>query len=62
MGRWYHLIGTFDGTVARLFVDGVLVAMADAAPRVAGTDVFTTTFSAVPMLVVVFINKKTFKL
>jgi hypothetical protein len=26
-GRWYHLAGTYDGLVARLYVDGALVGM-----------------------------------
>ena len=30
-GVWHHLVGTFDGSIKRLFVDGVLVGM-NAAP------------------------------
>ncbi len=26
LGRWYHVVGTYDGAVARLFVDGALAA------------------------------------
>ena len=28
-GRWYHVAGTFDGTLARIFVDGVLEGVID---------------------------------
>ena len=33
LGRWVHLVGTFDGTTARLFADGVKVAEAQGTPR-----------------------------
>lgn len=33
VGRWIHLVGTYDGTTARLFEDGVPVAEAKGVAR-----------------------------
>jgi hypothetical protein len=36
VGRWYHVAATFDSTVARLFVDGNLVAFVEVRAQLQG--------------------------
>ena len=38
VGKWMHLVGTFDGQQARLYQDGRQVAVVDAAPSTASWD------------------------
>lgn len=35
LGQWYHLVGTYDGTTARLCIDGVQVAMSTGSSGIA---------------------------
>jgi len=39
--QWHHLVGTYDGTVARLYVDGMLVPGGDAPGAFAGVSYAT---------------------